>query len=240
MAVTDRTGGCQNTVVPVWPQVRASSRYGIRRAPALRRVRRRGRPLPASRRRPGGSRAGGRHRLRPRAGRAHRGPTPGAALPARAVLPARASAAARGPGESERAWPAGSRRLRRPGPQWPPGFRSQSPSLVRDGLVLLVHRHPSRRWYPGCWDLAGGMSRQASRLTRPQPISRYEPSTAEPVPASALSQLRPAKSRVSRLQVRLRLLSAGKIRISSDAPRRVLRRDSMITGEKIAGTEEEQ
>ena len=28
--------------------------------------------------------------------------------------------------------------------------------LVRDGLVLLVHRHPSRRWYPGCWDLAGG------------------------------------------------------------------------------------
>jgi len=28
--------------------------------------------------------------------------------------------------------------------------------LVRDGLVLLAHRHPSRRWYPGCWDLAGG------------------------------------------------------------------------------------
>src|SRR6202451_2699096 len=67
-----------------------------------------------------------------------------------------------------------------------------------------------------------------------------DPGAAEPVPASALSQLRPAKSRVSRLQVRLRLLSAGKIRISSDAPRRVLRRDSMITGEKIAGTEEEQ
>ncbi|WP_209695544.1 NUDIX domain-containing protein [Kribbella aluminosa] len=29
-------------------------------------------------------------------------------------------------------------------------------ALVRDGLVLLVHRHPSRRWYPDCWDLAGG------------------------------------------------------------------------------------
>jgi 8-oxo-dGTP diphosphatase len=29
-------------------------------------------------------------------------------------------------------------------------------ALVRGGLVLLVHRHPSRRWYPDCWDLAGG------------------------------------------------------------------------------------
>jgi 8-oxo-dGTP pyrophosphatase MutT (NUDIX family) len=29
-------------------------------------------------------------------------------------------------------------------------------ALVRDGLVLLVHRHPSRRWYPDCWDLVGG------------------------------------------------------------------------------------
>jgi 8-oxo-dGTP pyrophosphatase MutT (NUDIX family) len=28
--------------------------------------------------------------------------------------------------------------------------------LVRDGLALLVHRHPSRRWYPDCWDLVGG------------------------------------------------------------------------------------
>ena len=28
--------------------------------------------------------------------------------------------------------------------------------LVRDSLVLLVHRHPSRRWYPDCWDLVGG------------------------------------------------------------------------------------
>lgn len=28
--------------------------------------------------------------------------------------------------------------------------------LVRDGLVLLVHRHPARRWYPDCWDLVGG------------------------------------------------------------------------------------
>ena len=29
-------------------------------------------------------------------------------------------------------------------------------ALVRDGLVLLVHRHPSRKWYPDCWDLVGG------------------------------------------------------------------------------------
>jgi 8-oxo-dGTP diphosphatase len=29
-------------------------------------------------------------------------------------------------------------------------------ALVRDGLVLLAHRHPSRRWYPDCWDLVGG------------------------------------------------------------------------------------
>ena len=29
-------------------------------------------------------------------------------------------------------------------------------ALVRDGLVLLVHRHPSRRRYPDCWDLVGG------------------------------------------------------------------------------------
>ena len=29
-------------------------------------------------------------------------------------------------------------------------------ALVRGGLVLLVHRHPSRRWYRDCWDLVGG------------------------------------------------------------------------------------
>lgn len=29
-------------------------------------------------------------------------------------------------------------------------------ALVRGGRVLLVHRHPSRRWYPDCWDLVGG------------------------------------------------------------------------------------
>ena len=29
-------------------------------------------------------------------------------------------------------------------------------ALVRDGSVLMVHRHPLRRWYPDCWDLAGG------------------------------------------------------------------------------------
>ncbi|GAA1131518.1 hypothetical protein GCM10009630_31750 [Kribbella jejuensis] len=29
-------------------------------------------------------------------------------------------------------------------------------ALVRDGLVLLVHRHPARQNYPDCWDLVGG------------------------------------------------------------------------------------
>ncbi|MEU0089854.1 NUDIX domain-containing protein [Kribbella sp. NPDC006257] len=29
-------------------------------------------------------------------------------------------------------------------------------ALVRDGLVLLVHRSPSRLVYPDCWDLVGG------------------------------------------------------------------------------------
>lgn len=29
-------------------------------------------------------------------------------------------------------------------------------ALVRDGQVLLVHRHPARRWYPDVWDLPGG------------------------------------------------------------------------------------
>lgn len=28
--------------------------------------------------------------------------------------------------------------------------------LVRDGKVLLAHRHPARQWYPDCWDLLGG------------------------------------------------------------------------------------
>ncbi len=29
-------------------------------------------------------------------------------------------------------------------------------ALVRDGHLLLVHRHPARQWYPDCWDLVGG------------------------------------------------------------------------------------
>ena len=29
-------------------------------------------------------------------------------------------------------------------------------ALVRDGLVLLVHRSPSRQVHPDCWDLVGG------------------------------------------------------------------------------------
>lgn len=29
-------------------------------------------------------------------------------------------------------------------------------ALVRDGRLLLGHRHPARRNYPDCWDLIGG------------------------------------------------------------------------------------
>ncbi|MFF0343151.1 NUDIX hydrolase [Kribbella sp. NPDC004875] len=36
------------------------------------------------------------------------------------------------------------------------GIRIAVAALVRDGLVLLVHRHPSRQAYPDCWDLVGG------------------------------------------------------------------------------------
>ena len=54
---------------------------------------------------------------------------PGTALPAGRVLPARTPAAARGPGRSERAGPAGGRRLRRPGPRRPAGrARTRTPS----------------------------------------------------------------------------------------------------------------
>jgi 8-oxo-dGTP diphosphatase len=28
--------------------------------------------------------------------------------------------------------------------------------LRRGGRVLLCHRSPDRRWYPGCWDVPGG------------------------------------------------------------------------------------
>lgn len=28
--------------------------------------------------------------------------------------------------------------------------------LVREGQVLMVHRHPDRQFYPDCWDLPGG------------------------------------------------------------------------------------
>lgn len=34
--------------------------------------------------------------------------------------------------------------------------RIAAAALVRDGSVLLGHRHPQRRWYPDCWDLVGG------------------------------------------------------------------------------------
>ena len=37
-----------------------------------------------------------------------------------------------------------------------PRTRIAVAALVRDGRVLLGHRHPARRWYPDCWDLVGG------------------------------------------------------------------------------------
>lgn len=36
--------------------------------------------------------------------------------------------------------------------------------LVRDGLVLLVHRHPSRRHYPDCWSFSAGGHVEAGEL----------------------------------------------------------------------------
>ena len=37
-----------------------------------------------------------------------------------------------------------------------PPTRIAVAALVREGRVLLAHRHPRRRWYPDCWDLVGG------------------------------------------------------------------------------------
>lgn len=34
--------------------------------------------------------------------------------------------------------------------------RVAAAALVRDGAILLGHRHPGRRYYPDCWDLVGG------------------------------------------------------------------------------------
>ncbi|ONI71734.1 acetyltransferase [Kribbella sp. ALI-6-A] len=36
--------------------------------------------------------------------------------------------------------------------------------LVRDGLVLLVHRHPARRWYPDSWSFSAGGHVEADEL----------------------------------------------------------------------------
>ncbi|MFC9686946.1 NUDIX domain-containing protein [Kribbella sp. NPDC056951] len=43
--------------------------------------------------------------------------------------------------------------------------------LVRDGLVLLVHRHPSRRWYPDSWSFSAGGHVESGELPR-QAVSR--------------------------------------------------------------------
>lgn len=38
----------------------------------------------------------------------------------------------------------------------PPTVAIAVAALVRDGRVLMAHRHPQRRWYPDCWDPVGG------------------------------------------------------------------------------------
>jgi 8-oxo-dGTP diphosphatase len=43
--------------------------------------------------------------------------------------------------------------------------------LVRDGLVLLVHRHPSRRWYPDSWSFSAGGHVEVGELPH-QAVSR--------------------------------------------------------------------
>lgn len=37
-----------------------------------------------------------------------------------------------------------------------PVHRIAGAALVRDGHVLLAHRHPLRQNYPNCWDIVGG------------------------------------------------------------------------------------
>ena len=39
---------------------------------------------------------------------------------------------------------------------WPGFSEAERAALLRDGRVLLVHRHPLRENYPDCWDLPGG------------------------------------------------------------------------------------
>ena len=43
--------------------------------------------------------------------------------------------------------------------------------LVRDGLVLLAHRHPARRWYPDSWSFSAGGHVEAGELPH-QAVSR--------------------------------------------------------------------
>lgn len=43
--------------------------------------------------------------------------------------------------------------------------------LVRDGLVLLVHRHPLRRWYPDSWSFSAGGHVEVGELPH-QAVSR--------------------------------------------------------------------
>lgn len=58
-------------------------------------------------------------------------------------------------------------------------------ALVRDGRVLLVHRHPSRAAYPDCWDLAGGhveAGESARKAVERECLEELGVSVLDPVP----------------------------------------------------------
>jgi len=52
---------------------------------------------------------------------------------------------------------------------------------VRDGCVLLCHRHPNRQWYPNVWDVPGGhieadeSPTACSSLAKEWFLQRYKP-----------------------------------------------------------------
>jgi 8-oxo-dGTP diphosphatase len=63
-------------------------------------------------------------------------------------------------------------------------------ALVRNGNLLLAHRHPARRWYPDCWDLVGG---HVERGESPQAAVLRE--CREEI-AVDVSELRPVEVRI--------------------------------------------
>lgn len=66
-------------------------------------------------------------------------------------------------------------------------------ALVRDGLVLLVHRHPSRRWYPDSWEPVNAAPEEHDDLRwfRPSDLADMKMAHPESLP-SILSALQGA------------------------------------------------